>query len=102
MIVSKNILREADIRGVYPTEVNREVALKLGYVFAEYAFKNKQDYVVVGHDNRFGGPELTKNLIQGLIYSGMNVIYIGLVTTPMLNYASHELNKEYGVMVTAS
>ena len=102
MIVSKNILREADIRGVYPTEVNREVALKLGYVFAEYAFKNKQDYVVVGHDNRFGGPELTKNLIEGLIYSGMNVIYIGLVTTPMLNYASHELNKEYGVMVTAS
>jgi phosphomannomutase/phosphoglucomutase len=102
MIVSKNILREADIRGVYPTEVNKDVALKLGYVFAEYAIKNKQDYVVVGHDNRFGGPELTKNLIEGLIYSGINVIYIGLVTTPMLNYASHELNKEYGVMVTAS
>ena len=102
MKVAKNILREADIRGVYPKEVNYEVALKLGYVFAEYAKKNKQEYVVVGHDNRFGGPELTKNLIQGLIYSGMNVIYIGLVTTPMLNYASHKLNQEYGVMVTAS
>lgn len=102
MSVNKNILREADIRGVYPTEVNAEVALKLGYVFAEYAKRNKQEYVVVGHDNRFGGPELTKNLIQGLIYSGINVIYIGLVTTPMLNYASHKLKQEYGVMVTAS
>ena len=102
MIVAKNILREADIRGIYPKEVNADVALKLGYVFSEYAKKNNQEYVVVGHDNRFGGPELAKNLIQGLIYSGMNVIYIGLVTTPMLNFASHKLNQEYGVMITAS
>ena len=102
MSVNKNILREADIRGIYPTEVNAEVALKLGYVFADYAKKNNKEYVVVGHDNRFGGPELAKNLIQGLIYSGINVIYIGLVTTPMLNFASHKLKQEYGVMITAS
>ena len=102
MVVNKNILREADIRGVYPDEVNADVAMKLGYVFAEYAKKYNKDYVVVGHDNRFGGPELTKNLIQGLIYSGINVIYIGLVTTPMLNFASHKLKQEFGVMVTAS
>ena len=102
MIVSKNILREADIRGIYPKEVTEYVALKLGYVFAEYAKKNKQEYIVVGHDNRFGGPELTRNIIEGLTYSGINVLYIGLVTTPMLNFASHKLEKEYGIMVTAS
>jgi len=102
MIVSKNILREADIRGVYPKEVTTDVALKLGYVFAEYARKHKQSYVVVGHDNRFGGPELTEKLIEGLTYSGINVLFIGLVTTPMLNFASHKLEKEYGIMVTAS
>ena len=98
----KNILREADIRGIYPDEVDGVFAKKLGYVFADYLKKHKQTFCVVGHDNRFGGPELSKNLIEGLIYSGINVVYIGLVTTPMLNYASHKLNIEYGVMVTAS
>lgn len=102
MVVNKNILREADIRGIYPTELNEDTALKLGYVFAEYAKKNNQEYVVVGHDNRFGGSELTKNLIQGLVYSGINVIYLGLVTTPMLNFASHKLKQDFGIMVTAS
>ena len=102
MVVPKNILREADIRGIYPDEVSTDVALKLGYVFADYAKKYKQDYVVVGHDNRFGGPELNENLIEGLTLSGINVIDIGLVTTPMLNFACHKLNQEYGVMITAS
>ena len=98
----KNILREADIRGVYPDEVNATFAKKLGYVFADYVKTKDENEVVVGHDNRFGGPELTKNLIEGLINSGITVYYIGLVTTPMLNYASHKMKRQYGVMVTAS
>ena len=97
-----SILREADIRGKYPNQINAEFAYRLGQVFGSLALKKDKAYVVVGHDNRFGGPELTKNLIEGLINTGINILYIGLVTTPMLNYASRKLGQEYAIMVTAS
>ncbi len=102
MVFNKSILREADIRGIYPNEVNGKFAYRLGQVFGTFIIKNKHHYCVVGHDNRFGGPDLTKNLIEGLISTGVDVDYIGLVTTPMLNYASRKLGQEYGAMVTAS
>lgn len=97
-----SILREADIRGNYPNQINSEFAKRLGQVFGTYALSIKKSFVVVGHDNRFGGPDLTKNLVEGLISTGIDVIYIGLVTTPMFNYASRKIGQEYGVMVTAS
>lgn len=97
-----SILREADIRGIYPNQINGEFAKRLGCVFGTYAQQCGKSYCVVGHDNRFGGPDLTKNLIEGLISTGIDVVYIGLVTTPMFNYASRSLGQEYGIMVTAS
>lgn len=97
-----SVLRSADIRGVYPTQLNSALAKRIGCVFGTYAQSVGKEYVVVGHDNRFGGPDLTKNLVEGLLSTGINVIYIGLVTTPMLNYASRKLGQEYGIMVTAS
>ena len=102
MKFDESVLREADIRGKYPDQLNSEFAMRLGKVFGTYVRKNKCDYCVVGHDNRFGGPDLTKNLIEGLLSTGVNVIYIGLVTTPMLNYSSRRLGVDYGVCVTAS
>lgn len=102
MNFDKSILREADIRGVYPDQINSEFAKRLGCVFGTYAQSVGKSYCVVGHDNRFGGPDLTKNLIEGLISTGINVMYIGLVTTPMFNFASRSVGQEYGIMVTAS
>ncbi len=102
MEFDESILREADIRGVYSDQINAEFAKRLGKVFGTYMQSLNQDYCVVGHDNRFGGPQLTKNLIEGLLSTGTNVIYVGLCTTPMLNYASRRLKQEYGIMVTAS
>ena len=97
-----SILREADIRGIYPDQINGDFAKRLGQVFGTYVLSIKKSFVVVGHDNRFGGPDLTKNLVEGLISTGIDVIYIGLVTTPMFNYAARKLGQEYGIMVTAS
>lgn len=97
-----SILREADIRGIYPDQVSGEFATRLGAVFGTIAQNKGKKYAVVGHDNRYGGPHLTKNLVEGLISTGIDVIYIGLVTTPMFNYACRKLGQEYGVMVTAS
>ncbi len=102
MKFDKSILREADIRGVYGSQVTPEFAYRLGTVFGTLAKKKGEFYCVVGHDNRFGGPELTDKLIEGLLSTGIDVIDIGLVTTPMFNFACHYLELEYGIMVTAS
>lgn len=102
MNFDKSILREADIRGIYPHQISGEFANRLGKVFGTYIKSIGVTDCVVGHDNRFGGPHLTKNLVEGLISTGIDVIYIGLVTTPMLNFACHNLGLEYAIMVTAS
>lgn len=97
-----SILREADIRGIYPTQINGDFAYHLGGVFGTILLNKKIYSCVVGHDNRYGGPNLTKTLIEGIISTGVDVIYTGLVTTPMFNFASRKLNLPYGIMITAS
>jgi phosphomannomutase / phosphoglucomutase len=97
-----NILRANDIRGEYPTEVNGDVAYKIGRAFASYLSKLNVNYALVGHDNRLSSDELSQNLINGLLNSGINVTDIGLVTTPIFNYASITKQINYGIMVTAS
>lgn len=102
MKLDETILRKWDIRGIYPDQINEDVAKMVGNAFAYFLKEQKYNTCVVGRDNRIGGKELAKSLINSLIESGINVIYLDIVTTPMLNFASHKLNKPYGIMITAS
>ena len=102
MSLDKSILRKWDIRGVYKDQINEDTALTIGYAYAYYLKEKKVDTCIIGQDNRIGGDKLVKKLIEGLTNSAINVIYLGIVTTPMLNFACHKLNNEYAIMVTAS
>ena len=97
-----SILRKWDIRGIYPNQINEDVASTIGYAYAVYLKEKKIINCIVGRDNRIGGENLAKCLIKSLTDSGINVTYLDLVTTPMLNFACHKLNINYGIMVTAS
>ncbi len=97
-----NILRENDIRGEYPTDINSDVVKRIGKAFAYYLKQISIDTCMIGHDNRLSSEELNESLIESLITSGINVIDIGLVTTPMFNYASIISEVPYGIMITAS
>ena len=97
-----SILRKWDIRGVYPTQINEDVALTIGYAYGFYLNEKQIKECIVGRDNRFGGESLKDKLIEGLTDSGINVTYLDIVTTPMLNFACHKLNTRYGIMITAS
>ena len=100
--MEKNIFREYDIRGVYPTQLNEETAFIIGQGFGSYIQeKYSQKACVVSHDNRLSGNSLTLSLIEGIISTGCNVIDYGLTTTPMNFYARH-INNLFGIMVTAS
>ena len=96
--INKNIFRSYDIRGIYEEELTNELAFQVGMAFGSISDKT----VIVGHDARSSSNALNTNLIKGLIETGVNVIDIGLVTTPMLYYARELYNKPYAIMITAS
>ena len=101
-MINKTIFREYDIRGVYPTQVNEDAAYQIGQ---SYGSMLQKDYnmktCVVGMDNRYSSPSLKESLVNGLIDSGINVIDLGLCTTPMYFYGCIYTHT-YGMMVTAS
>ena len=98
MNIKKEIFKKYDIRGLNDEEITNELAYNLGLAFGFIS----DGYVIEGHDARITSNALNTNLIKGLLESGVNVIDIGLVTTPMLYYARELLKKDYAIMITAS
>ena len=100
--INKNIFREYDIRGVYPTDINEDVAYTIGKAYGTYIKKYNEKMCLVGHDNRLSSPSLNHALTEGILSTGVDVIDLGVVTTPMLYYARILKKINAGIMVTAS
>ena len=95
------IFKAYDIRGIVPSTLNEEVALGLGRAFGTAARAEGQTTVAVGRDGRLSGPAISSALVQGLIEAGIEVIDVGLVTTPLLYFAASTLCTS-GIQVTGS
>ena len=102
MEINKLMFREYDIRGIYNEDIDEKVSYLIGRAFGSNLKKMGKTETLVGYDNRISSPIIEKNLIKGIIESGINVIRLGLVTTPMYYYAWDLLNIKSGVMITAS
>ena len=102
MQLNKKIFREYDIRGIYPSEINGAFAYYLGRAFATKLLSLGKNKMIVGYDNRSSSVTLEKNLVKGLTESGVSVVRLGLVTTPMYYYAWDKLDIKCGIMITAS
>ena len=100
--INKNIFRGYDIRGIYPSELDEDTAYTVGLGFGSYIRELGKKKCVVGHDNRLSSPILYEALIEGILSTGIDVISLGLCTTPMYYYACIQLKVYSGVMVTAS
>ena len=96
------IFRGYDIRGKYPEDLNEDVAYTIGKSYGTYIKKFNQTKCIIGHDNRYSNMELTKALVTGVLDTGIDVVYLDLVTTPMYYYTQIKLGIPAGVMVTAS
>ncbi len=94
----KNAFKQADIRGVYPKEINEEVAYLIARSFVD---EYKHQTVLVACDMRLSSPVLHEAFCKGITDAGADVIDLGLVTTPMLYFASGSMNLP-GVVITAS
>ena len=101
MQLNASIFKAYDIRGVTPTTINDEVAFALGKAFGAAALAAQEKTVAVGRDGRLSGPSLAAALIRGLAASGVDVIDVGMVTTPMLYFAANTLTTS-GIQVTGS
>ena len=100
--INPNIFREYDLRGEYGIDLNEDVAYTIGKSYGSYIRKYNSNKVLIGHDNRLSSPLLSEALIKGILDSGINVVDLGLVTTPMYYYARKLLKISTGIMVTAS
>lgn len=101
MQVTPSIFKAYDIRGTTPTTINEPVAEALGLAFGTTALALGEKTVAVGRDGRLSGPALSAALVRGLVAAGVEVIDIGLATTPMLYFAAATLCSS-GIQVTGS
>lgn len=103
MQIKPEIFRSYDIRGIVGEDIDKNVAEKLGKSFGSYIQeKLGENKVIVGHDNRESSDELSQYLIKGLTETGVNVIDIGLATTPMVYYARKLFDLGPAIQITAS
>jgi len=105
MQVTASIFKAYDIRGIVPSTLNEAVAEHLGRAFGTEALKLGEKAVAVGRDGRVSGPSLVAALVKGLRASGIDVIDLGAVTTPMLYYVAAtrgDVGCHSGIMVTGS
>lgn len=100
--INKEIFREYDIRGIYGTDLNEDVAYTIGRSFGTYIKKYNLNKAIVGYDNRHSSPILHEALVKGICDSGSDVIDLGLVTTPMYYYGRIKYDAPAGIMITAS
>jgi phosphomannomutase len=101
MQVNASIFKAYDIRGVVPSTINEELAVALGKAFGTIALAEGEKSVAVGRDGRLSGPGLCAALARGLAAAGVDVIDVGMVTTPMLYFAASTLTTS-GIQVTGS
>lgn len=101
MKFSASIFKAYDIRGVVPATLDAPVAEALGKAFGAAARAAGEKTVAVGRDGRLSGPALSEALIRGLVATGIEVIDVGMVTTPMLYFAASTLCNS-GIQVTGS
>lgn len=101
MQLAASIFKAYDIRGIVPETLDEAVAEALGLAFGTQALMLGEHVVAVGRDGRLSGPALSSALIRGLVTAGIEVIDIGLATTPMLYFAAHTLCTS-GIQVTGS
>ncbi len=102
LALSKTIFKAYDIRGIIGSTLDAGVARQIGYGFGLAVRAKGETRVLIGRDGRLSGPELAAALALGLRSAGVDVTDLGLVATPMLYFATEELDAKSGIMVTGS
>jgi phosphomannomutase/phosphoglucomutase len=94
-----SIFRAYDIRGIYPDQLNGELAHKIGMAFGRFLGRGT---VALGADVRNSSPDLKRNVLNGLMEAGLDVMDAGTVPTPVLYFTVAYNRLDGGTMITGS
>lgn len=100
--IPAEIFKAYDVRGIVGRTLTPSIAELIGRAIGSEARARQQAAVAIGRDGRLSGPDLAAALARGIQHSGVGVIDVGRVATPMLYFAAHQLATRSGVMVTGS
>ncbi len=100
--IASEIFKAYDIRGIVGKSLTAESVELIGKALGTEAVKRGGKTISIGRDGRLSGPEFAKALARGIQSTGIDVIDIGLVATPMVYFAAYHLNTNSGVMITGS
>jgi len=103
MELSRDIFREYDIRGIAGKDLTPDVARLIGRAYAAFlGERNVTGTLAVGRDNRPSGEALHAALLEGLLMSGLGVVDIGVVPTPVAYWTQHNLDVVGSIQITGS
>jgi phosphomannomutase len=97
--VNPKIFKAYDIRGIYPVDINEEVAYKIGRAIVLFLKAKK---IAVGRDIRESSPALFESLVKGITDQGADVYDLGLASTPIVYFSSGRLDVQGAISLTAS
>ena len=100
--VAAEIFKAYDIRGIVGKSLTAETVELIGKALGSEASKRGGHTISIGYDGRLSGPEFAKALARGIQSTGINVINIGMVATPMVYFAGFHFNTGSAVMITGS
>ena len=100
--IASDMFKAYDIRGIVGKSLTNEAAYLIGKAIAARGAKLGVSCIAVGRDGRLSGPELGENLMRGITESGLDVLNVGMVATPMLYFAAIKECGGSGVMITGS
>ena len=101
-MIDQSIFREYDIRGTVPEQLNPNTVDNIANAIAAKCIAEGVHEIALGRDGRLSGPEIMISLSAGLRKRGINIINVGLVTSPLLYFAAKNIDSKSGVMITGS
>ena len=100
--MNSSIFREYDIRGIADSDLSDEVVGNIGFSFASMLIENGLSTISIGRDCRKSSERIFQVLSEALLKSGINVVDLGMITTPVLYFSLYGLKVDGGIMITAS
>ncbi|MBU1626835.1 phosphomannomutase, partial [bacterium] len=102
-VINRTMFREYDIRGMATDDqLNIQTVNLIGKGYGAFLQKRGIKESVLGHDSRESSPAFHKAICEGLLSSGIDVIDIGMVLTPIMYFSQYHFNVKGGAMITGS
>ncbi len=97
-----SIFREYDIRGLHPTELTADTVRLIGGAFGTVLRERGLKKIAVGGDVRLHTPEIKQGFIAAVLATGIDVVDIGIITSPLCYFSAFHLVIDGFAMITAS